>query len=177
MASTFAAPAWNWWKGLEIENLEGERMQVEESWIVVVFLSEECPVSNEYLPVLNRLSEDFRKKGFRIIGAYCDPQAELESMREHRAAYDLNFHLADDRSQKLVDYCQAQYTPEAFVVGSGGSILYRGRIDNRVGGFGTSRPKATRRDLRQAMEGLASGQSGPFESTKGFGCAIPEKVR
>jgi hypothetical protein len=69
------------------------------------------------------------------------------------------------------------YTPEVCVFAADGTRLYRGRIDDRVGDFGTARPTAVRQDLREVLAALTRGEGGPFPDGPGFGCAIPEEVK
>jgi hypothetical protein len=58
------------------------------------------------------------------------------------------------------------------VVGAGGKIEYRGRIDNKYVTWGTSRPEATVRDLRDAIQAVAEGRPVATANTKAVGCFI-----
>jgi hypothetical protein len=168
--------AWDWWHDLAVENLAGETIRPSGDWLVLIFISEECPVANASIPILNQLQADFGQQGFLLVGVYCDPTLEKEQMAQHHKAFALSFETADDREQALVRWTRASYTPEALVYNAKGQLLYRGRIDNRVEDFGIKRPKATRRELREAMERLLAGEKGPFEFVPGFGCSILQKV-
>jgi len=55
-------------------------------------------------------------------------------------------------------------------------VLYRGRIDDRVGDLGFARPAAAHDDLRDVLEAIAAGKAGPFPGKQGFGCFIPERA-
>jgi len=66
----------------------------------------------------------------------------------------------------------ATVTPEAVVIGSDGKIAYRGRIDNKYVTWGTSRPEATERDLRSALDAIVQGRPAPVARTKAIGCFI-----
>jgi hypothetical protein len=133
-------------------------------------------VSNESIPVLNRLSAEFAHSGFVVVGAFVDPTADLATLRAHVADYSVQFPTADDRGHRLVNAAKATYTPEVAVFSAGGKLLYKGRIDDRVGSQGASRPAAAHEDLRGALAAIASGSAGPFKGSRGFGCAIPEAV-
>jgi hypothetical protein len=166
-----------WWRKLAVVGLDGAPLVPDGRRIVVVFLSQECPVSNAYIPVLNKLASDFSRRGFAFVGAYVDPEAGLPALREHARAFAVSFATADDRGHGLVRAASATLTPEAVVFSGEGAVLYRGRIDDRVGDLGFARPAAAHNDLRDVLEAIAAGKSGPFPPKPGFGCFIPERVR
>lgn len=167
----------SWWGQLNVRDLGGAPLNPAGRWYVVVFLGQECPVSNTSIPALNKLAAEFAPRGFAFVGAYVDPTADLAALRAHASDYAIGFQTADDREHRLVRTAGASYTPEVAVFSAGGAKLYGGRIDDRVGDFGAARPAATRQDLREVLAALASGVPGPFKGKAGFGCAIPEAVR
>ena len=168
----------DWWHRLGLHDLQGAPSEPAGHWLVVVFISPECPVANAELPILNALAKEFAPRGFAFIGAYADPGIEPAELRRHAADSGLAFLTVDDRAQRLAQATGATYTPEAFVFSRDGSLLYRGRIDDRVRGFGLARPAANaQEDLRNVLAALAAGQAGPFPNRPGFGCALPEPVK
>ena len=169
-------PQPQWWRQLDVMDLDGTLIKPAAPRIVVVFLSAECPVSNAYIPVLNRLAADFSRRGFAFVGAYDAPASDLPALRGHARSYAIAFVTADDREHRLVRAAGAKITPEVAVFSPEGSVLYRGRIDDRVGDLGFERPAATRNDLRDVLEAIAAGRAGPFPARPGFGCFIPERV-
>jgi hypothetical protein len=171
-----AAEAPRWWRRLAVTGLDGAPLVPSGRRIVVIFISGECPVSNAYIPVLNKLASDFSGRGFALVGAYVDPESGLPALRDHARAYGISFATADDRGHRLVNVAAATLTPEAVVFSEEGAVLYRGRIDDRVGDLGFARPAATRNDLRDVLDAIAAGKPGPFPSKPGFGCFIPERV-
>ena len=165
-----------WWQGLLVSDLSGGRIVTEARWYVVVFLGQDCPVSNSYIPVLNQLARDFSSRDFLFVGAYVDQTVPLSQLLQHSRDYGLEFVAADDRLHRLVKLAKATYTPEAAVFSRTGELIYAGRIDDRVGTFGAARPAATHEDLREVLQRLLHGERGPFKAGQGFGCAIPEIV-
>jgi hypothetical protein len=165
-----------WWRKLAVTDLNGAMLKPANPRIVVVFLSAECPVSNTYIPVLNKLAADYSPRGFTFVGAYVDPEADLAALREHAKAYAIAFATADDRGHRLASAAAAKITPEVAVFSESGALLYRGRVDDRVGDLGFARPAATHNDLREVLDAIAAGKPGPFPARPGFGCFIPEKV-
>jgi thiol-disulfide isomerase/thioredoxin len=167
----------DWWEKLGVRDLAGASLTPSGRWMVLVFLSPECPVANAEIPVLNALANEFGSRGFSFVGVYADPTLTLTELRRHVSDYRLAFPAADDRAQRVVHATGAKYTPEVFVFAREGALLYRGRIDDRVDDFGAARPTATRQDLREALLALADGRSGPFPGQAGFGCSIAEPVQ
>jgi hypothetical protein len=167
----------DWWRRLEVRDLAGATLPATGRWIVLVFLSPECPVANASVPVLNALAVEFAPAGVGFVGIYADPTLEPPVLRKHAAEYQIAFATADDRAQRLVRATGAAYTPETFVFSMGGTLLYRGRIDDRVNDFGPARPAATHEDLREVLTALAAGRPAPFASRPGFGCTISEPVK
>jgi thiol-disulfide isomerase/thioredoxin len=172
-----AEPASGWWRQWEARSPEGAAVDAPGRWVVLVFLSPECPLANAAAPVLEALVKEFAPRGFSFIGICADPAISPATLRQHAKDYGFSFPLVDDRAHRIVRATGAAYTPEVFVFSREGSRLYRGRIDDRVGDFGEARPAATRQDLREVLTALAAGQSGPFADHAGFGCAIPQPVK
>ncbi len=175
-ANSAADGAASWWRQLHVCDLRGAPLNPAARWFVVVFLGQECPVSNVSIPVLNRLAAEFAPRGFAFVGAYVDPTADLGTLRAHATDYAVGFPTADDRGHRLVQAAGATYTPEVAVFSAGGAKLYDGRIDDRVGESGAARPAAAHQELRDVLVALASGSPGPFRGIAGYGCAIPEAV-
>lgn len=167
----------DWWSQLAVSDLAGSSLRPEGRWIVVVFLSPECPVANADIPVLNALAAEFAPHDMTFVGAYADPTLALADLRRHATDFHLGFLTADDRGQRLMHAAGATYTPEVAVFSSEGALLYRGRIDDRVEDFGGARPTARHEDLREVLTALAAGRPAPFARRPGFGCTIPAPGR
>jgi hypothetical protein len=170
-------PLSTWWSRLEVRSLEGRALPPPSRWMVVVFLDPECPVANGYVPVINALATEFGPVGFVFLGAYVDSTANLARLRSHVREFGVAFPTVDDRAQRLARFTGASYGSEAMVLDAAGKLLYRGRIDDRVGENGAARPAATRYDLREVLQRLGRGEAGPFTAVPGFGCALASSVK
>ena len=158
-------------------DLNGVRIQIAEGWMVLVFLDPDCPVANAYIPVINSLSGQFSGRGVRLVGVYTDPAFDPERLRAHGRDFSIQFPVVQDRNGRLVRLTRASYSSEVAVLNGRGQVLYRGRIDNRVAEDGRVRPKATEDNLRNILERLGAGETGPFPEKKGFGCFLYEPAR
>jgi hypothetical protein len=175
--NALAGDAGGWWGGLHAVDLHGAPLNPPGRWYVVVFLGQDCPVSNASIPVLNALSARFSRQGFAFVGAYVDPTAGLADLQSHARDFAIGFATADDRAHRLARAAGASYTPEAAVFTANGTLLYLGRIDDRVGESGAARPEAAHQELRDVLSSIAAGSPGPFKGVTGYGCEIPEDVR
>lgn len=167
------APQGGWQDRLDLWDSDGARIPITGRWVVLAFLDPECPVANACLPVLNTLSRSFHGKGVRVIGVYTDSALTPERLRQHGREFAIEFPVVQDRDHRLLRLSGATYSSEVAVCDARGTVLYHGRIDNRVGEDGATRPKATEHDLAAVLERLHAGETGPFPGRTGFGCYLP----
>ena len=67
---------------------------------------------------------------------------------------------------------EASVTTEAIVIDPAGTILYRGRIDDRYKMIGKKRAVPQREDLRLALRAIADGRTIDVSTTQAIGCGI-----
>src|ERR1700712_25659 len=91
-----------WGSHLEVHDLNAAPVPANGHWIVLVFISPECPVANASIPVLNALKAEFGPAGVDFVGVYADPTIELSALRRHATEYHLGFPAVDDRNHRLV---------------------------------------------------------------------------
>jgi hypothetical protein len=77
-----------------------------------------------------------------------------------------------DPRQILAKMTGATTIPSAAVLTPDGTLLYLGRIDNRVEDFNIRRSEPTKFDLREALDAVLAGKPVLHSRTKAFGCAI-----
>jgi peroxiredoxin len=140
--------------------------------IVVVFLGTECPINNDFLPVLVRLHKEYTGRGVQFLGINSNRQDTPARVADHARRNVLPFPVLKDAGNKVADQFGAQRTPEVFLLGGAGKILYRGRIDDQFG-IGYRRPgKPSRRDLACALDEVLAGKAVSVSSTPVAGCRI-----
>jgi peroxiredoxin len=139
--------------------------------VVVVFLGTECPVNNAYLPRLSELCRAYAPRGVQFLGVNSNCQDTPDRVALHAREHDLPFPVLKDAGNVVADGFAARRTPEAFVLGSGGTVLYRGRIDDQFG-VGFRRPAPTRRDLALALDAVLAGKPVESPQTEAPGCLI-----
>jgi peroxiredoxin len=140
--------------------------------VVVFFTTTDCPLSNNEVPEMNRTRRDYETRGVAFYAVQADTTIADSEVLQHTKEYQFSFPVLFDPHQILVKMTGAATIPEAAVLSSDGSILYLGRIDNRVEDFNIRRSEPTKFDLREALDAVLAGKPIANSRTKAFGCAI-----
>lgn len=148
--------------------IEGRQFTLSEaekshSAVVVLFLSTICPYSNYYNDLIRDLAVDYGKKGIEFVGVNSGTLETAEEARSHAREHGHRFDIIKDPEDRIADLLEAKRTPEAFLIDSGGTLRYHGRIASKI-----SSP-----DLKSAIDALLEGKPIHPAETKAFGCAIP----
>lgn len=159
------------------ENLDGETLDpfaVSSGHIVVfLFVRTDCPISNRYAPLLQKLSQKFRGKAdFWLV--YPDRAETASQIKTHLRDFHYSIPALRDTNHFLVKRAQATITPESAVFDSSGRLLYHGRIDNWYEDFGRSRAAATSHELDDAITSAIAGQPTHPDHANAVGCYISD---
>lgn len=152
----------------------------EKKAIVVLFLGTECPINNQFLPELAQLHKEYSGRGVQFLGINSNRQDTPDRVARHARKYQIPFPVLKDPNNTVADQFGAKRTPEAFVIDSGGKILFQGRIDDQFG-IDYQRPgKPIRRDLAIALDEVLAGKPVSVSRSTVSGCLIgrvtPEKT-
>ncbi len=139
---------------------------------VYLVLSPECPISNSYLPKLNKLQEYLREQGVELIGVVPAVSASRLVIEEFRNKFKVDFPIILDQQQKLCSELQATHTPQAIVVDARGEIVYSGRIDDRFSRIAGQQREMQHDSLRLAIDCFLAGQMPEQSRTTAIGCRI-----
>lgn len=142
------------------------------SGVVLYFITTDCPVSNGYVPEMNRIAKDYESRGVRFYGVIADTETSLDDVRKHAREFAYTFPILIDPHQILVKYTAADVTPEAAALTPQGDLKYLGRIDNQVESFGKHRPNATQHELRDALDAVLTGKQPSKAAAPPVGCSI-----
>jgi hypothetical protein len=170
-AGAGAGPGFPLW----VRDLDGTRHAIPDPGAkatVLLFLAHDCPISNRYLPEIERLRAADAPRGVRFFAVYAEPGLTPEQARRHRQEYGVAVPAVVEAWRPLVRATGATVTPEAAVLGPDGALLYRGRIDDLYADFGTRRPRATRHELREALDAILDGHTVASPRTRAVGCFI-----
>jgi thiol-disulfide isomerase/thioredoxin len=158
-----------------VEDLDGKRHTIpdpREKATVLVFIATDCPVSNSYVPEINRIYEKYAPEEIAMFVVYVDHGVPHEAMQKHRRDFSLKPPALSDESHALARGVGATITPEAAVLAPGGELLYRGRIDDTYVALGRRRDQPTQRDLRDSLDAVLSGRPILNHTTQAVGCFI-----
>jgi mono/diheme cytochrome c family protein len=117
--------------------------------VVFAFVSADCPASSASAPALARIHAAFAPRGVSFYAV----QSRAETRR-----LGLPFPVLLDSHQQLARYAGVEATPEVAVLSPAGELLYRGRVDTRLG---------------SALDQILAGKPVAVKLTKAAGCPIP----
>ncbi|MHB8520558.1 MAG: redoxin domain-containing protein [Limisphaerales bacterium] len=172
-----ARPAGGGLGAAEVVDLAGHRVnpfQKPGKGIVLVFIANDCPISNRYAPEIRRLYEKFHHQGLTFWLVHPDPDESVAAIRKHAEEYRYPMEVLRDPRHFLVRCARVHVTPEAAVFLPDARLVYHGRIDNLYADFGKNRPEATQHDLAAALTAVLSGAPVPQAGAPAVGCYIPD---
>ncbi len=140
--------------------------------VVLIFVRTDCPISNRYAPLIQRISAEYGAK-VALWLVYPSRTATAEKIRQHEHDFGYKLPALRDPQHVLASQAQVQVTPEAAVFDGNRHLIYHGRIDDLYQDFGLSRPAATTHELVDAIQAALSGKTAP-PSTPGVGCFIAD---
>src|SRR5208282_2674251 len=102
--------------------------------VVLIFAATDCPISNRYIPEIQRLHDEYATKGVAVWWVFSNPSDTLSVVRKHGEDFSIHTPTLIDSKQELVTMAHVSVTPEAavFTVENGKlREVYHGRIDDR----------------------------------------------
>jgi cytochrome oxidase Cu insertion factor (SCO1/SenC/PrrC family) len=139
---------------------------------VVTFVATKCPISNGYNERMNALYKEYAPKGVNFVAINANATEPAKDVEEHARQNGFAFRVYKDSGNVVADRFNAQVTPEAFVVDSGGVIRYHGYIDDSL-----NPGRIQKQGLRAALDAVLAGKTVENAQTKAFGCTIKRKKR
>lgn len=143
----------------------------EKKATVVMFISTECPVSNDYNERIIALYNDYKDQSVQFIGINSNRNESVEEIAEHNKTNQFSFLVLKDLGNEIADKFGARRTPEVYLLDEKRILRYRGAIDN-------SQKKPETHYLRETLDLVVAGKEIPEDrkKTKAFGCTI-KRVR
>lgn len=156
----------------DLKTLDGKPFSLADaeknnSYVVLMFIATQCPYSNAYNDRMRDMAAAYAKKGVLFVGINSNKTESIEETAAHARQHGFAFPVLKDPGNKVADLYGASHTPEIYVVGKDGKLLYHGRIDDS-----TDTAKVTSHDLSNALDALLAGQPVARAETKAFGCSI-----
>lgn len=143
----------------------------EKNLVAVVFLSCQCPISNQYIPILNEIQKKYGERGLQIVGVNASAGETREKIAAHAAEFKMAFPVLCDARQSVADILGAERTCEVLLLDPQRFVRYHGRIDDRYQ-YTTKRDEPQRHDLVLAIESLLAGEPVAVKTNEVAGCLI-----
>lgn len=146
--------------------------------VLIMFICNHCPYVRA---VVDRIVRDAEAlQGLDIgVAAICAndaeayPQDSFENMLKFAQENRFTFPYLHDQSQAVARAYDAACTPDFFGFDAGLGLQYRGRLDASRQEAG---PAGLKRELYQAMAGVAATGQGPEQQIASMGCSIKWKL-
>lgn len=144
--------------------------------VVVVFLEIGCPISERYIPMLNRLAAAATEKEVGFYGVIAHPQATWREAKKFRDEFNITFPLLFDGNSDLALRFNPTVVPESFVVDVYDRLIYYGRINDQYEDIGKFNKVERSADLKMAIDAAAKRTTLPYTHKKAIGCIFTPKV-
>jgi len=141
---------------------------------VLIFYLANCPISQKLTPEINRVYNEFSGKGVKFYMVHEDLTLSNQEVAHEAKNYALLPQVVVDKWRTQQKQSGAQTSPEAAVYDSNFRLRYQGRISNLFYDLGKMRPKATSRDLRDAVADILAGKDFPLRRADAIGCILPK---
>ena len=139
---------------------------------IYIFMGETCPVSRHYTLTLKELHAEYASEKLEFIGVFPNRLSTPATIAAFKEKYALPFTCIGDSTHTWVNRLGATITPEAVVVDTSNTAIYRGRIDNTFARLGKRRRVITEHDLADVLNALKKEKPPAFRQTQAIGCII-----
>ncbi|MEY4932881.1 MAG: hypothetical protein RLZZ403_1201 [Pseudomonadota bacterium] len=149
--------------------------------LVVMFISNHCPASQNYESRMKQITADYAGKGVQVIAIapngpqavaprelnYSDVDDSFEAMVERATHRQFPFpYLYDGETQAIAHQFGPKVTPHVFIFDKDRKLRFEGRIDDAM-----REVNAKTHETRDALDALLAGKPVAVETTPVFGCS------
>jgi len=160
-------------------SISGEKKTLEQlkgaNATIVAFLNFQCPISNRRTPELIEFGNKYKDKKVNIIGVCCDVESPKE-LSNHIKEFRINFPVFYDPDHIVSSAFYADVTPQFFVIDSGITLRYSGRMNDQYEDRATKNLVVKNHDLKQALENVLANKEVNPKLTQSIGCPL-ERVK
>ena len=145
--------------------------------VVFVFLGPECPISQRYVPELNRIATEQGTNGVEFWGVISGPSMQRTQALTFVKEYAIQFPVLFDDGGALARWLRPTHMPEVFVLQPDGDVVYHGRINDWYESPGRPRAVVKHHELRDAMAAVRNGKLPPRIFAAPVGCYFEDWPR
>jgi len=139
--------------------------------IVLVFLGNDCPVGNLYVPRLIELNHEFAKKNVVMLGINSNAHETADEVARFVKETKIDFPVLKDLGNIVADAALVERTCETIVLDGFARIRYRGAIDDQYQ-QGKGKDAPDHQYLRDALNALVADKDIKTRATKVAGCLL-----
>ena len=142
--------------------------------IVLVFLGPECPISQRYVPELNRIAATHQTNALEFYGVVAARKSARTNVAAFTKEYSVSFPVLVDDTLALARWLRPTHVPEAYVLKRDGDVVYHGRIDDWYESIGKPRAVIQQRELRDAIGAVLLDRTPARTYARPVGCYFEE---
>lgn len=151
---------------------KGNPSATQDSLTLYIFLSDECVITQYYIPTINALYEQYGRE-IAFIAVFPNFSSKRDKIKAFYEMYGLKIPFKTDYYKHLCRKLGATITPEAILYNESNSeILYQGRIDNSYASIGKRRRVITSKDLEEVLALTKSKVDFKTIRNEAIGCFI-----
>src|SRR5512146_928144 len=117
-------------KGIDGKEYNLSNALKTSNYVVVIFISTECPFVQPYTERINTLANDYSKKNVTFFGINANSTESFDAVKGHANDKGYPFAVLKDENNVVADMLGATRTPEVFLIDKNRTVLYHGRIDD-----------------------------------------------
>jgi peroxiredoxin len=171
------------WKAIDFSllGIDGKVHRLEDiagpKGTLIVFMCNHCPYVRAIAGRLAAEARELQALGIGVAGinandASAYPEDSYENMKAFAQEHRFTFPYLVDPTQGTARAYGAVCTPDFFGFNKDLELQYRGRLDESR----TTLVENARRELYEAMKGVAETGKGPARQTPSMGCSIKWKA-
>lgn len=169
-----AAPGFTFAKlRLPTTDMEGQPLPIGRLATVYFFAGPECPILRAYAPEVGRFVPRDADRGIAWIMVFPEFDISADLVKNFERDYALPIPAIIDSKQEIACMMGAATIPSVVVIDAAGTVLYKGRIDNRYQSLGVSYGPPTKRDLAEVLDAIALANPIAPYATPAIGCVLP----
>lgn len=141
--------------------------------VALIFTCNHCPYAQAWEDRIVQIQADYADRGVQVLAVSANdpekyPADSFPKMKERAQDKEFNFPYLFDESQEVAGAYGAERTPEVFLFGREGTLLYHGSVDDNY-----DDPKAVKNHyLRDALDAALADEEPPIVETRPIGCTI-----
>jgi hypothetical protein len=140
---------------------------------LVIFTCNHCPWVKAWETRIVELGNTWAAKGFGVIAINSNdpavfPEDAYDDMRTRAKERGMRYPYVVDSTSEVARAFGASHTPEVFLFGEKGTLVYKGTIDDNA----KEPDKVTSRYLADSLAAVAAGKEPSPAETKSLGCSI-----